>query len=388
MLLGMKRRPQCLRYTAIVVGLTWIVGCRKADELPERPPIPVTLFRIASSPPPLDSRYSANVEAYSVARVSGRVGGNTVEITQVSGADGNRDLQPGDRIRKGQVLAKVDDAPYQQQLAAARAALTGDEVRMVAARDQHERYLAAGNAVAKSQVENSRANYQSATAAVERALHTVEEARLQASYCTITSPRDGLLLKRTVEVGDLVRPGSVLFEIGDTRRMKVVFGVPSTLAGRIAIGTELPVTVAALDELKLRGPVTRVSPTADPRSRLFDVEVTVTNEDGALKVGMIATLDLPGSVTQRTTPPLLVPIDAIVRPPGDPDGFAVYVPDPDLQEPTSGMAREKSVARLRRIEVGRVRSDEVEVKGLEIGDSVIVRGSTIVHDGAVIGIMP
>jgi len=84
----------------------------------------------------------------------------------------------------------------------------------------------------------------------------------------------------------------------------------------------------------------------------------------------------------------LVPIDAIVRPPGDPDGFAVYVPDPDLQEPTSGMAREKSVARLRRIEVGRVRSDEVEVKGLEIGDSVIVRGSTIVHDGAVIGIMP
>ena len=79
-----------------------------------------------------------------------------------------------------------------------------------------------------------------------------------------------------------------------------------------------------------------------------------------------------------------MPLDAIVRPPNDSQAFAVYVPEAAADAKDSTMT-----ARLRRVSVGEVRGNEVEItKGLAVGDRVIVRGSTIVHDGSSIRVIP
>jgi RND family efflux transporter MFP subunit len=262
-------------------------------------------------------------------------------------------------------------------------------VRMLAGKDNYERYVAAGEGVSKSQVENALSRYESERAMLARSERTVEQARIQLSWCSVKAPREGLLLSRRVETGDLVNAGSVLFEIGDTSRMKVVFGVPSSLVEHIEQGTKLRLVVSDLSERGYEGPVTQISPSADPTSRVFDVEVTVDNADGALRVGMIATLELPPSVAAEARPVVSVPLDAIVRPPSDSTGFAVYVPDPNVSAAEAGSKGTACVARLRRVELGRVRRDQVEVReGLAVGERVIVRGSTIVQAGSAIRIIP
>jgi RND family efflux transporter MFP subunit len=346
------------------------------------PPTPVTLHVVAADTTAQGERYSANVEPYGVVQVAAQVEGQILELRQVSGAGGERAVQAGDVVEAEAVLARVDPAPYLLQVQAAEDALAGDEARMLAAQDQHQRFVEAGDAVARSKVENSLANYDAAKARVGRARAALEQARIQLSHCDVKAPRAGLLLSRRVEVGDLARPGATLFELGDTRRMKVVFDVPADVAQGIATGTTLKLSVPSLEQREYEGPVTGVDPKADARSRLFGVELTVDNEDGRLRSGMIASLVLPEP--GAGAPPALVPLDAVVRPPGEASAFAVYV-----GEPAEGAQADRLTARLREVELGRVRGDEVEVRsGLAAGDRVIVRGSTLVQDGAAVRAIP
>ena len=82
-------------------------------------------------------------------------------------------------------------------------------------------------------------------------------------------------------------------------RMKVVFGVSGRVRRSLAKGQVLTMVVEALDSRQLAGTISRIAPSADPRSRLFDVELTLPNRDGALQPGMIAKLVWIDAITQR-----------------------------------------------------------------------------------------
>ncbi|HET6837505.1 MAG TPA: hypothetical protein VFH24_05645, partial [Gemmatimonadales bacterium] len=126
----------------------------------------------------------------------------------------------------------------------------------------------------------------------------------------------------------------------------------------------------------LEGRITRISPSADPSSREFEVEAALPNPDGRMKVGMLATLRLGAAAPQQT---LLVPLAAVVRPAGDSTGYAVYV----VQESSPPKAH------LRRVTLGDLIGNLIEVReGLQGGDRVILRGATIVADGQLVRVMP
>ena len=125
-----------------------------------------------------------------------------------------------------------------------------------------------------------------------------------------------------------------------------------------------------------QGRITRISPSADPNSRVFEVEAALPNPDGRMKVGMLATLRL-GSGGQDAG--VFVPLASVVRPAGDSVGYAVYVVE-DSKAPT---------ARLRRVTLGEVQENRIAVReGLAQGERVIVRGATIVADGQAVRVMP
>ena len=93
---------------------------------------------------------------------------------------------------------------------------------------------------------------------------------------------------------------------------------PSPPTGSLAIAAD------ALPGVPLRGTITRISPSADPNSRVFEVEAALPNQNGRLKVGMLATLSLaPKGATAGSE--LFVPLAAVVRPAADSSGYAVYV---------------------------------------------------------------
>jgi multidrug efflux system membrane fusion protein len=159
--------------------------------------------------------------------------------------------------------------------------------------------------------------------------------------------------------------------------VKAVFGAPDLLAEKLKIGAHLVVSVET-KQAELDATVTRISPSADPKSRSFEVEARLANADGSLKPGMIASLSIPTSSLLATS--VMLPLTAVVRSPKDPRGFAAFVVEG---------GDEHATAKMREVKLGDVYGNNVvAIEGLVAGDRVISQGATIVTDGTLVRVVP
>jgi RND family efflux transporter MFP subunit len=189
-----------------------------------------------------------------------------------------------------------------------------------------------------------------------------------------------VILKRHIEAGALVSPGSPGFVIAHTGTMKAVFGVPDWLVSQAQLGMTLPLQVESLGAEPFAGRITAISPIADAATRLFQVELSVSNPRGVLKAGLIATVEVPEADPQAArdrAAALVVPLAAIVRPA---EGkFAVLVMEGEGARGT---------ARIRAIEIGEVYGNMVAVRaGLKQGERVIVSGASLLTDGEAVQVI-
>jgi RND family efflux transporter MFP subunit len=346
--------------------LGWITGCG-GEGPPPNPPLPVTVVNVGNTPDGTnETRYSGAIKADASVDVAFRMSGVVETITQVRGADGRmRDLQDGDPVRRGAVLARLRQNEFRDQVADADASL-----RQAQADYERASQLYENRSVSKAEYDAAYARYTATRAKQSQAVISLGDATLRA-------PMDGVILKRTVEVGSLAGPSAPAFAVADTRVVKVVFGVPDVVVAGLKPGGRLTIQAETMPGATLEGRITQISPSADPSSRVFEVEAALPNPEGKLKVGMLATLRLGA---QATGPTLYVPLAAVVRPAGDSTGYAVYV-----VRDSAGAA----AARLRRIRLGDVSGNMIAVSdGLTQGERVIVRGATIVADRQPVQIIP
>ena len=346
--------------------LGWITGCG-GESPPPTPPLPVTVVAVGGVTDDADeTRYSGAIKADASVDVAFRMSGVVETITQVSGVDGRaRDLQEGDRVRRGTVLARLRQNEFRDQVSDADANL-----RQAQADYERASQLYENRSVSKAEYDAAYARYTAGRAKQSQAVISLGDA-------TLRSPLDGVILRRTVEVGSLAGPTAPAFTVADTRVVKVVFGVPDVVVAKLKPGGRLTIQAEAVPGASLEGRITQISPSADPNSRVFEVEAALPNPEGKLKVGMLATLRL-GAQTQSGG--VYVPLAAVVRPATDSTAYAVYV-----VRDSAGA----SAARLRRVRLGDVNGNEIAVaEGLTKGERVILRGATIVADGQTVQIIP
>ena len=164
--------------------------------------------------------------------------------------------------------------------------------------------------------------------------------------------------------------------IADTSSVKVLFGAPDVVVRGLALRQPVTITTAAYPNERFPGRITILAPAASPGSLVFDVEVTVPNQDGRLKPGMIASFELE---SPRPLGSLSVPLAAILRSRTRPDGYALFV-----AEEEKGVVR----ARSREVTLGDLVPSGVAVtSGLRQGDRVIVSGATIVAEGEIVEVL-
>jgi multidrug efflux system membrane fusion protein len=345
----------------LVAGL---LGCG-GDPRPARPPLPVTVAQVEGAGSDEGSRYAGAIQPDLSVDVAFRVSGVVEGVTQVRGADGRmRSLQDGDTVGRGDTLAWLRQDEHQDQVADAEAGL-----RQALADFERASQLFENRSISKADYDAAYARYTTGRA-------RANQARTSLADATLRSPLDGVILRRSTEAGSLAGPSAPGFTIANTRNVKVVFGVPDVILGRLRTGGTLDIAAEALPGVRLIGRITRIAPSADPSSRVFEVEAALPNRDGRLRVGMLATLELG----EHRGPELLVPLAALVRPAGDSTGYAVYV----VEASASG-----TTARLRRISLGTAAGNRIAVKeGLESSDRVILRGATLVTDGQPVAIIP
>jgi RND family efflux transporter MFP subunit len=349
------------RLTAAAV-LGALAACGK-DPLPPAPPLPVTVAAVGTGTGPDETRYGGAIAADASVDVAFRVSGVVDAVTQVHGADGRmRNLQDGDPVRRGQVLARLRQIEYRDQVADAEASFRQAQADFERAAQLYENRS------------GSKADYDAAYARYTASKARQSQAQISLGDATLRSPIDGVILKRTVEVGSLAGPSAPAFVVADTRIVKVVFGVPDVIVSGLKLGGRLTMHAEAMPGRALEGRITRISPSADPNSRVFEVEAALPNPEGRLKVGMLATLRLGEDAPSAE---LFVPLASVIRPAGDSSGYAVYV----VRDSTGVEA----AAALRRVTLGPVSGNLIAVRrGLASGERVIVRGATIVADGQTI----
>jgi RND family efflux transporter MFP subunit len=354
----------------IVVGIVAVLGtaaCGGAK--PDAPPLPVTVMQVSGSGAGGGLRYSAGIVPDVQVDVAFRVGGYVEEVLQVRGADGRmRNVQDGDFVRRGTVLARLRLREYRDAQLQAEASLRQAQADFGRVSQLFENRSA------------SRADYDAAYARFQATQAQVDQATQSLADCSLRAPMDGFVMRRSVEVGALAAVGAPAFSIGDVRSVKVVFGVPDVLVGSMRLGAPQNVTIEAVPGQVFHGRFTRVAPSADPSSRVFEVEVTIPNADGHLRSGMIASLEVAGAAAARPSPTMFVPLNAVVRPPGEVTGYAVYV----VAERAG-----RTLASLRRVSLGDINGNMIGVTGgLGGGDRVIVRGATLAVDSQAVRIVP
>lgn len=368
-----------------LLGTLAVAGAAALSACEAKPPAAViTPVRVEAAQPLSDDlslTYSAQVVPETQVDVAFRTDGYIASIKLIpEDGSGQRLLQPGDEVQAGEVLARVKDEQYRDQVTKAEANL---EKALAAARkgDQDFRRAKALNAtrsITAPDYDAAEKEYSSANAAVEGARAQLDEANLKLSETALVAPLKGIVQQRNIEIGSLVHAGSIGFVVANTRVVKVVFGVPDTMLGDISLGSELAIHTASLPERSFAGKVTEIAPAADQRTRIFEVSVTVDNADGALRPGMVASLDV-GKTLLAAGDIIVVPITAMVQAPGG--GFAVYIVETN---PEGG-----SVARLRDVETGQILGNRITVtRGVAAGTQVIVTGTAQVVDNQPVKIVP
>jgi RND family efflux transporter MFP subunit len=368
--------------SGLVAALLSPVGCRHETKA-EKAPVPVRTELVAAAGSAAGVRYSANVQPNEQVSLAFKSSGYVREIRKVKSSDGrSRNLQAGDTVSRGTVLARVREEDYVEKVNQARASF--DEASAALRKDrldfERAKTLYDSKSLAKADFDGSRSAVDAAEARVAGARAQLEAARIALADCALVAPMNALVLSRGIEEGTLVSAGTAGFTLADLSSVKAVFGVPDVIVRNLEIGQPLTVSVEAVPGTRFGGRVTAVAPSAERQSRVFDVEVTIPNPDGRLRSGMIASVETPHGGREVASVAPAVPLTAILKSPVQPEGYAVFVLAGD---------GEKAVAKVRTVKLGEVVGNRIVVtSGLTAGERVVVTGATIVNDGDRVRVIP
>ncbi len=217
----------------------------------------------------------------------------TTAITQVSNA---RTQVEQARLRLQQ--ARMDAARL-AQLAKAGATSRQSAEQAQTSADTAEQALRSSEAQVRSQ--------QNSVIAVQRRVEAqkavLAQARERLSYANIKSPTSGAVIAKVTEPGNLLQPGGEVIKLGDFSRIKAVVKVSELERAGLTVGQNATVKLDALPGQIFTGAISRISPAADPVSRLIPIEVTIPNQNRQIGSGLSARVTFAQDVARRVVIP-------------------------------------------------------------------------------------
>ncbi|MGV3619675.1 MAG: efflux RND transporter periplasmic adaptor subunit [Archangium sp.] len=211
-------------------------------------------------------------------------------------------VRPGQRVKKGDVLATLDCRNASASRAAVSAQARALQARQLALQHETERTAALvdGGFVSLNDVEQRQA---SVSAAMEQlaAVSALQDSKsLEVNDCVMRAPFSGEISSRLADPGTFVRPGSIVVTLIDRSTLRLAFEVPEVDFSAVQVGTPLQLSLLANGAAR-EVPVARVSPEADPITRTLHVEADLGNDDGALPAGTTSEVFVEVGTPRRVT---------------------------------------------------------------------------------------
>ena len=305
--------------------------------------VPVTVTVVAKG------SASRSVSATGVVEPLRTIGVNS----QLAGVISQVNVQEGDAVREGQVLARIQAPEVEAQLVSAEAALSVAESQ------------ATRSASLFSQQIITAGEHERDQAALIASRATRDQLKTRLSYAEVRAPASGVVMEKRVEAGDLASTQSRLFSVADITVLVVRMPISELEVTALSEGMPVSLTLDALPGREIQGRIRRVFPAADSVTRLVPVEVAISGT-AALDVrpGFLARAKFP--IAPRNDV-LLIPNAALLQ---NPRGAAVYVVN-------------DGKAALRAVQRGATYDGRVEItSGLSVGDTVVVAGNTMLREGS------
>jgi multidrug efflux system membrane fusion protein len=337
--------------------------------------------------PEVAERYSVTIQPLREVELAFKSPGIVDHLLDVTGADGRtRGVQAGDLVPADAELARVRPTDYDQHVTQADAQVREAQAQVAQAEallrqaqqdDERATRLYQSASLTKPDLDQADARLHASAAQVDAAragLAAAEAARSQAALARadtrIQAPFAGWVGARNVEVGGLVGSATPAFTLLDTHLVKATFAVPDTSLKAVHQGQHVTVQLDAMTD-RVAGLVTAVAPSADPRTHVYAVEVTIDNAREAIRPGMVGSVVLTDQA--RPAPHLVVPLSAVVRDPSNPTGVAVFrLDDRDG----------KTYATAQSVTTGETMGNVVEiVSGLTAAQRIVILGGELLHSG-------
>lgn len=333
-----------------------LTACKPVEE-PEPEPIrPVRVTTIETREGGETVTLTGQVEAQNEVSLSFRVGGRMIA----------RSVNVGDRVRAGQIVARLESETARNTLRSARADLTAARARLVEAQNNFERHrsLLDRGFITRAMFDQAEQAFRSARAQVDAAQAQANIAETQLGYADLISDSSGTVTARRAEPGEVVAAGQPIVQLAREGGRDAVFDVPARVIQSASANAEIVVTLSSDSKVQTTGRVREVAPQADPVTRTFKVRVGLNNPPAAMRLGSTVT----GSTQLGAGPGLEIPASALTSANQQP---AVWILDPA-----------NNTVSLRNIEVLRYDLARVAVAGgLQAGDIVVTAGVQTLRPG-------
>lgn len=351
----MKALKLCTTALAALAAAIMLSACeeKKAEAPAEERPI---LTAMVQSRPEVVLNFPGTVEPQVSTQKAFRVPGQVVA----------RNVNVGDTVRKGDVLAVLDTAQLKEGVRSAEASVTGAQSQLANAQSVDDR----ANALAKegfaspAQLDSASQSLTAANANLESAQAQLSKAREQLGYAQLIADYDGIVTASNIEVGETVAAGAPAITIARPDLRDAVIDVPDDVVGRIAAGDVFDISTLLQPDRKIEGKVREIAPSADKLTHTVRVRISIGNAAEIFRIG--TTIEASARKTGGVT--ILVPSDAVMS---DDGKLTVWKFDP---------ASSKVIRTT--IEAGEAPGTSYVVKsGLKSGDLVAVAGIHALKDG-------
>jgi len=313
--------------------------------------------------------------------VGNLVGDATVAVVpRAAGRLQDISVRLGDRVSRGQRIAKIEDFELQEQVKQQEAALEVSratirqreaDLKLAETNAERSRNLFARQLLPKQTLDDTEARYQAAVAQLDLAraqnnqsTARLDELRINLANTIIVSPVNGFVARRAVDPGAFVGQNAPVVDVVDIGRVRLVANIVEKDLTSMQTGDETRVEVDAFPGEMFMGRVARVAPVLDPATRTAPIEIEIPNPGFRLKPGMYARVTV---TTDERKEALVVPANAVVDTGGRRGVF---------------LAADNNTVSFRPVTVGIEESTQIEIlDGLSEGDRVVTTGAAGLRDG-------
>ncbi|HHP7242729.1 MAG TPA: efflux RND transporter periplasmic adaptor subunit [Cyclobacteriaceae bacterium] len=349
-----------IKYWHLIMIIPVLAACNRKEVINnKRETINVKVSEVRLEKKPVYLKYSGSVESYDQSLLS----------TKVMGQIKSLDYEEGDRVRKNEIIVRIESSDLIAKRSQLDANLDQAKANLQNTSTNYERIknLYEKKSATQKELDDITTALTSAKAQVSSLESAIEEIKVLLSYTLLKAPFDGYITKKFVHEGSMANPGQPIVAIESTDRLKVVAKVPESEVVYFKNGQVLDVVFKAINA-EMKGTVRNINPSSNFSGNQYAVNIAIEESNLQLKPGMFAEVNLVTYENQQIS----LPRQALVKK-GQLDG--VYTVNPDNK------------AMLRWIRTGKSNGEQVEIlSGLDIGERYITYSEGRIENGQQVAI--